>query len=297
MDIKQLEGFVKLAKTLNFSLTAQSLFLSQPTLSHWIKQLEKELGFDLFKRTKREVELTTAGQSFYEDCQYLLEHFHKSVEKARGYSEKYSKQLVIAYENNSLALAHLSSIIQKFSFLYPEIQIILKSTNHIQKDSLFLDQKVDILFTVKDKVTKASNVIFEELYRGSYMCVLSPKHPLADKENLAFQEIEGEALLLLDPMYCPDEMKKMVEQIRHCCPRSPITYVDHQMTGCTMAKSGLGLAIMPDFICISDPELCQIPFQVDESIPYGIVWRHSHASKFLDEFIKIAKETYHVQTH
>lgn len=89
MDIKQLECFVNLAETLNFSLTAQAMFLSQPTVSNQIKQLEKEIGFKLFERTKREVELTKAGASFYEDIKDVIANINQGIVKARNFAEKY----------------------------------------------------------------------------------------------------------------------------------------------------------------------------------------------------------------
>lgn len=292
MDIKQLEGFVKLAETLNFSATAQYLYLSQPTLSHWIKQLEKELGLQLFKRTKQKVELTESGLSFYEDCCYLLEYLHKSIEKARFFSQKFNSQLVVAYENNTLASKYLSSIIKEFSTMCPETQIILKSTNFVQKDDLFLEQKADILFTVNDKITTVPNVVFEELYLGSYMCVLSPTHPLAKLNIITFKDLQREHLILLDPIYCPSEMKSMIKIICQNCPNSPISYADNQMTGCTLAKSGLGIAIMPDFVCVQDSELLQIPIQIEDQVPYGVVWKKTPTSKNTREFVTIAKKVY-----
>lgn len=277
---------------MNFSLTAQQLFVSQPTLSHQIKQLEKELGFELFKRTKREVELTKAGESFYEESRYLLEHLYKGVEKARHYSEVYDNRLVIAYENNSLVMLHLSDILERFHQKYPSIQVELNVTDHVRKDVLFKDEKVDILFTVKDKVTQLSQVAYQELYQGQYMCVLSPKHELAQKETLSFSDLQKQPLILLEPLRCPEEMKQMEQYIITACPNSPITYVDHQMTGCIMARGGLGIAIMPDFICVPDKHIATLPLEIKEKVSYGIVWRTKNVSQMVEDFVLLAKESY-----
>ncbi|MNL65286.1 Hca operon transcriptional activator [compost metagenome] len=72
MNIQQLKCFVSLAETLNFSKTAEKLNLTQPAVSHNIKSLENELGILLFVRNKRTVNLTLAGNSFYEDMEGLL---------------------------------------------------------------------------------------------------------------------------------------------------------------------------------------------------------------------------------
>lgn len=66
MNIDHLKIFINLAETLNFSLTAKTLNLSQSAVSQAIKSIENELGFSLFKRTKRQVRLTKSGTLFYQ---------------------------------------------------------------------------------------------------------------------------------------------------------------------------------------------------------------------------------------
>ena len=62
MNLNQLEAFVKIANNNSFSQTAKELYLTQPTVSAYISNLEKELGVKLFSRSTKEVVLTEAGQ-------------------------------------------------------------------------------------------------------------------------------------------------------------------------------------------------------------------------------------------
>ena len=64
MELRQLKYFVKSAEYLNFSVAAKHLFITQSTLSQQIKQLEYELGFELFLRNSRHIQLTEAGEEF-----------------------------------------------------------------------------------------------------------------------------------------------------------------------------------------------------------------------------------------
>lgn len=64
MKIQNMREFLTLSDVKNFNLAAEKLFLSQPTLSRHIKELEEELGVQLFERSTRRVELTECGQYF-----------------------------------------------------------------------------------------------------------------------------------------------------------------------------------------------------------------------------------------
>ncbi|MDE7128161.1 MAG: LysR family transcriptional regulator, partial [Bacteroidales bacterium] len=75
MELRQLRYFVKAAGTLNFSEAAKSLYVTQSTLSQQIRQLENELGVQLFERNSHEVSLTDAGEE-------LLPYAMKTLESA-----------------------------------------------------------------------------------------------------------------------------------------------------------------------------------------------------------------------
>lgn len=64
MDIKKLKYFIHLSETLNFTKVAEKCFISQSAVSQHISNIEKEVGFLLFNRTKNKVELTEAGKDF-----------------------------------------------------------------------------------------------------------------------------------------------------------------------------------------------------------------------------------------
>ena len=71
MKVDRLDCFVQVAKTLNFSKSAEVLHLSQPSISRIIHLLEQELGFDLFERNRNQVVLTKAGEIFYSHARQL----------------------------------------------------------------------------------------------------------------------------------------------------------------------------------------------------------------------------------
>jgi DNA-binding transcriptional LysR family regulator len=75
MDTQALKNFITLAETLHFTKTSEKVFIAQPALSRQIKELERSIGAQLFKRDKRNVSLTKAGAYFKEVAQQTVDQW------------------------------------------------------------------------------------------------------------------------------------------------------------------------------------------------------------------------------
>lgn len=292
MDIKQLECFMHLSESLNFSTTAQIMYQSQPAVSSQIKSLENELGLELFQRTKRSVSLTPAGESFYKDIKEILELLNQAKIKAKYNAKKYSAKYTISYEDNFLAVKFLSKLVFEFRKLHPEIFLELKVTSYKTKNQLYLENKVDFMFTVFEGLENIPDLSFEELHIGRYVCVVPKDHIFCTYNSISLEELSKHNLILLNPINAPEEMKRMLKKIEDICSLSPKLYCDSVFSGYTLVKSGLGIAIMPDFVCLDDNEVLVIPLLSEERISYGVAWNKKNTNKVVNDFINIAKNVY-----
>ena len=122
MDIRQLEAYVYTVKYRSFSLAAQKLYLSQPTVSAHICNLEKELHTQLLKRTTKTLSVTPAGQTLYQYAAEILDLRHKAVlalsnEQIKNVAPEYPTTSAITdFSGNYTARAHTFSIGVGFSF-------------------------------------------------------------------------------------------------------------------------------------------------------------------------------------
>ena len=95
MTKRQREIFIGLAKTRSYSIVAERMHMSQPTISYQIKKLEEELGYALFIRDTRSVDLTSAGLTFYEDCKGILDRLNSAISRARNTAQQFHASLSI----------------------------------------------------------------------------------------------------------------------------------------------------------------------------------------------------------
>ncbi|MBQ9413363.1 MAG: LysR family transcriptional regulator [Oscillospiraceae bacterium] len=83
MQTRQLELFIAVSETLNFTAAARRYYITQAAVSQQIKSLEDELGFSLFERNNRRVNLTVSGRAFLEDAKAIVQRTRDAVRRAK----------------------------------------------------------------------------------------------------------------------------------------------------------------------------------------------------------------------
>src|SRR6478735_8042921 len=162
MEIRHLRYFVAVAEELHFGRAAQRLHIQQPPLSRQIQDLESELGFSLFERSRRRVELTPAGTALLGRARQVFDALDVAIHDARSASEGESGRLVVGYPS-SLAYSGLTELLRE---LPPADQI-----DGLKAGSL----DVGFVRTSLDDPTLAAELVRRE----ALMVVLPDDHRLA----------------------------------------------------------------------------------------------------------------------
>ena len=123
MLTKQMDYILELSKTLNFNRAAENLFISQPTLSYQIKTLEEELGFRIFDRRGKTVQLTPAGAQFTSTLQNIRNELQRAIEQGQNFSSKYKNSISIGMGVRSMLL-YLPEAIVRFAETNPATDIV-----------------------------------------------------------------------------------------------------------------------------------------------------------------------------
>lgn len=178
MDFKQIEAFISVAKFKSFSKAANIIFLSQPTISSHISNLERELSVQLFDRTSKEVLLTAAGESFLEYALAIVNTRNEAINHVSNFNETISGRLNLAASTtpcNSI----LPILIKEFNSLYPKVHysISQKNSGEIIEDIIRFNCEIGIVGSyARDEKIRCYKLIEDEL-----LLISSPSLRIPDK--------------------------------------------------------------------------------------------------------------------
>lgn len=175
MDFRQLEAFVNVARYKNFSKAGKALFLSQPTISLHISNLEKELNTPLFDRTSKEVNLTPAGTEFLKYALDLINMKNKAIHNIVSSQKKITGSIKIS-TSTTPSLVLLPKAIEIFQSMHPEVKFIVeeKSSTVILEDVCSLTSDLGIVGMQVDN----ERFIIEKLFEDDIVFVCSMDTPL-----------------------------------------------------------------------------------------------------------------------
>ena len=152
MDILQLKYFISVAQTLNFSEAARRNYISQPSISHHINELERQLGARLFVRSSHNVQLTSAGREFLPYAMQIVETAQQAALRVRQCGGGERGQLAIS--GVTTASEAVSRCLSVFSKKYPEVLVDVAFTSGIDQVMSMQEGKYDFHFTLEDMVPK-----------------------------------------------------------------------------------------------------------------------------------------------
>ena len=202
ITIKQMKYFLSVCRTENLSKSAKELFVSQPTLSVAIKELEQETSTHLFMRKGTHITLTEAGRKLRDEIKKIMEHYNKmnSMIESGILNTDY---LRLGY-STIIGSESLPLIYRRFTESYPSIHLEISEGagwNLLQK----LDEdELDAVLTVENYSQESlwkKRFETKKIKASTLEYCVSEKSPLAGKETITLEEISKEPLILFDQAF------------------------------------------------------------------------------------------------
>jgi DNA-binding transcriptional LysR family regulator len=243
MELRHLHYFLAVAEQLNFTRAAVKLHMAQPPLSQQIRQLESELGFQLFYRSQKGVTLTEAGRVFLEESRLVLQQLEQAIKTGRRVSRGEVGRLVIGFVS-SAAYNVLPQTLREFRLQFPDVSLELRELNTLQQIKYLQEGSIDIGFVRLPIEEKALNYrpIFEE-----FLIVALPEaHRLAKLAKIDARSLSQEPFILFPRSLAPG----LYDPIISLCQRadfSPIVAQEaiQMQTIVSLVAADMGVAIVP----------------------------------------------------
>lgn len=195
MTLNQLKYIITVADKGTISAAAKELFISQPSLTNAIKELEEEIQINIFNRTNKGIIVSNEGNEFLAYARQVLEQFSLLEEKYLNV-KKQSPRFSVSTQHYSFAVNAFVDVIREFGGDNYDFTLRETQTFEIIDDVTRLKSEIGVLYTssknkeVIMKIIKQNDLVFEKLFVAKPHVFISSKHPLANKDIITLEELE-----------------------------------------------------------------------------------------------------------
>lgn len=196
MTLTQLKYIITIAETKSMNKAAEQLYVSQPSLTSAIKELEKELGITLFYRSGKGATLTNDGAEFLLYAKQIYGQYESVMEKY-GKGGSYKKKFGVSTQHYSFAVKAFVDMAKEFDMSEYEFAIRETKTAEVISDVSTMKSEVGVLFLcdfnrkAMGKLIRAAGLEFHHLIECQAYVYLYRNHPLANEKSICFAQLSG----------------------------------------------------------------------------------------------------------
>jgi DNA-binding transcriptional LysR family regulator len=193
MDLRQLNYFAAVAEAKHLGRAAERLHLSQPPLTRQIQGLEDELGVQLFKRTPRGMDLTTAGQELLQHARAIGLMVAQATERTRRAGRGEAGRLDIGVYGSAM-FGVVPKLLAAFRSTHPEVQVVLHHAQTPMQLPALRQKRVQLVF--ERLLPEEADVQVERVATEPVLLALSERHALAQRERIDIALLRDETILI-----------------------------------------------------------------------------------------------------
>lgn len=276
MTLQQLRYAVTVAQKGTISEAAKELFISQPSLTNAIKELENEMHITIFHRTNKGIVISNKGDEFLGYARQVLEQSSLLEEKFLNI-KKQSPIFSVSAQHYSFAVNAFVEVIREFGGDQYDFTLRETQTNEIIEDVSRLKSEIGILYTssknneVIGKLIKQKGLVFEELFQAKPHVFISFKHPLAKQNVIRLEELDEYPYLSFEQgeynsFYFSEEILSTLDRKKNIKVRDRATLFNLAigLNGYTVSTGVISKELNGEHIIAR-------PLQVDEIIHVGTI--------------------------
>lgn len=293
MTTKQIKNFLAIAELLNFHKASDKMYIAQPALSRQIRNLEQEIGAELFDRAKKQIKLTAAGAFFRNEVARLLEHLEQAKRRARQIHLGEAGEIIIGHVSSAMQSV-LPPFLRRITLSYPNLKIgLLENTNRLIFSKI-INRELD--FGIVPNAVAPDGIEEVTLYKENFVVVM-PKNLKVDLKSptgiKALAKVDW-ILPAREDGHGYNEILYKLFQKNGFTPKV-VFQSPNASTNLRLVSEGLGITIIGKSaikginLNIKHFELTDIPVKVE----MRFVWlkeRNEELKEYIELFLKIFSE-------
>jgi len=250
MELRHLRYFLMVAEERHFTRAAARLNMQQPPLSQQIRALEQELGFALFVRHPKGVDLTPGGQVFLTEARDILNRVEDASRHAALAAAGYEGSLKVGFTTSAAAHPAIPALLRAYRAQYPGVSLLLSEGNARELTQELAEQRLDIGF-LRAPVARPANLEFHALLEEEMLLVLPVGHPLLaqrshEDQPFSLAQLAAEAFILVRRNGAPGLYGNLVQACENAGFSPRIAFeVERMLTNINLVAAGAGISVVP----------------------------------------------------
>lgn len=293
MELRHLRYFVAVAEELHFGRAAQRLQMTQQPLSQQIRDLEAELGVELFHRTKRQVRLTEAGRAFLEQAYQLLAKAEQAVQVARLADQGQFGRLVVGLCGLA-TYSVLPRVLKAFRERSPNVELELHQMTSSGQVQALQDRQIHLGFVTPP--VHDETLTIKLMLQEPFVVLLPETHPLATQLEVPLQALANDSFILVPRNSEPGYYDRCISLLKQAgfAPRVSQQATEMQ-TILSLVAAGLGVSLFPASArtLYREGVIYTALTPLTSKIELALVWRQHESSAVLQVFLEVVNEIFH----
>ncbi|MEM5458773.1 LysR substrate-binding domain-containing protein [Paraburkholderia phytofirmans] len=241
VTLRQLRVFIEVARLQSFSRAGDEIGLTQSAVSRCVRELEGEIGLKLIDRTTREVQLTDVGGNLVSSVSRLLTDLDDALREIREIGEQRRGRVVVA-ASPTVACQLMPRVVASCGQQFPYIALGLR--DDVQSDVVRKVKSGEVDFGVIIGPFSADDLLSESLMTDTFCVVLRDDHPLAAKERVAWADLDGQQLVMLDYASGSRPIIDAAMQ-EYGVSATVVQELGHSATVFGLVEAGVGVSVLP----------------------------------------------------
>lgn len=250
MDVRHLSVFAAVAQDLSFTRASERLLLAQSAVSTTVRELERELGVELFDRSHRQIRLTGAGAELLPRARDVLEQMREIGDAVASAATELRGAVTMGLMTG-VDLVDVPSLLGRYHERHPAVAVQLRATGLGSTGLVAQLERGEIDVALLSVVDALPASLQGEIVASSpYVLVVPDAHHLADAEGIRLPMLEGESFIDLPPGF--GSRRIVDDAFAHAgVSRRVLIEIADLSTAAAYVPQGLGLAIVPQFAALA----------------------------------------------